>query len=165
VAPVAGAAAPLTVNFSFLVVQRFKAYCYWALLRKCQGTALYAIDADKFTEDMWVLTTMQRIQELAQIKTALEDQVPTKPTKLWWDLLLWPKFWEKLKTYLLQCRRAVNLHWRRRNLSLRKQMTGAERVEMPATNSDAIPICPRSQPSIRKMILVRSDKLGMSLAG
>jgi hypothetical protein len=25
-------------------------------------------------------------------------------TKLRWDLLLWPKFWEHLKTYLSQCR-------------------------------------------------------------
>jgi hypothetical protein len=50
---------------------------------------------------------MQRIQEESQIKTALEDQTPTKPTKLGWDLSLWPKFWEQLKTYLSQCRGAA----------------------------------------------------------
>jgi hypothetical protein len=106
VAPAAGAAAPPAVNFPFLVVQRLKAFWYWASLRKRQGTALNAIDAEEFTEDIWV-TTMQRIQEESQIKSALEDQTPTKPTKLGWDLLLWPKFWEQLKTYLSQCRGAA----------------------------------------------------------
>jgi hypothetical protein len=97
---------PPAVNFPFLVLQRFKALRYWASLRKRQGTALYAIDADEYTEDIWI-TTMQRVQEESQIKTALEDQVPTKPTKLGWDLSLWPKFWEQLKTYLSQCRGAA----------------------------------------------------------
>jgi hypothetical protein len=50
---------------------------------------------------------MQRVQEESQINTALKDQVPTKPTKLGWDLLLWPKFWEQLKTYMSQCRGAA----------------------------------------------------------
>jgi hypothetical protein len=47
---------------------------------------------------------MLSLQEESEIKTALEDQVPTKPGKLGWDLAHWPKFWEQLKTYLLsQC--------------------------------------------------------------
>jgi hypothetical protein len=41
---------------------------------------------------------MQRLQEETKIRTALEDQVTTKPEKLT-DLAHWPKFWEQLKTY------------------------------------------------------------------
>jgi hypothetical protein len=108
VAPAAGAVAPEAVNFPFLVVQRFKALRYWASLRKRQGTALNAIDADEFLEETWE-ATMQRILEESHIKTAQEDQVPTKPTKLGMDLSLWPKFWEQLKTYLSQCRGTAHI--------------------------------------------------------
>ena len=52
---------------------------------------------------------MELIQEESQIRTALEDQVPTPPTKLGWDLSLWPKFWEQLTTYLSQCRGAARI--------------------------------------------------------
>jgi hypothetical protein len=52
---------------------------------------------------------MQRILEESEIKNALVDQVPTKPTKLGWDLSFWPKFWEQLKTYLSQCRGAARI--------------------------------------------------------
>jgi hypothetical protein len=98
---VAPVAAP-TLSFPFLVVQRFKALCYWASLRKHQGTANNAIDASEFDQDTWEATMqrIQRIQEESEIKNTLVDQVPTKQTKLGWVLLIWPKFWEHLKTYL-----------------------------------------------------------------
>jgi hypothetical protein len=56
---------------------------------------------------------MARIQEESEIKTVLIDQVPMKLSKVGWNLLLWPKFWEHMKTYLSQCRgmACIPLHY------------------------------------------------------
>jgi hypothetical protein len=95
------------VNFPFLVVQKLKALHYWSLLRKRQGLTLLEIDVAEFTAVVCNIT-MQQLQEETKIRTALRDQVATKPEKLA-DLAHWPKFWEQLKTYLYQCRRAAHI--------------------------------------------------------
>jgi hypothetical protein len=97
------------VNFPFLGVQKLKALHNWALLRKHQGIPINQVHASKLTEDVCT-ATMLRLQEESDIKTALEDQVPTKPGKLGWDLAHCPKFWEILKKrYLSQCRGAAHI--------------------------------------------------------
>jgi hypothetical protein len=71
------------VNFLFLVVQKLKALHYWALLRKCQGISVNQTDASEITEKSCTMT-MQQLQKESKIKTALEDQIRTKPRKLGW---------------------------------------------------------------------------------